>query len=151
MRHYGKRYKKENAKKVSARCRNHRIANHDLYVARDRANKTLNPEGRRNTLLKWQKKNPLKVRAHRKNYKARKRGAIGSHTAEEVLILFEKQKRCCAICKLALTEYDQDHIYPLSVGGSNWIGNIQLLCRACNQKKHAKDPIQFMQSIGFLI
>lgn len=27
----------------------------------------------------------------------------------------------------------------------------QLLCQTCNQKKHARDPIEHMQSLGFLI
>jgi hypothetical protein len=29
--------------------------------------------------------------------------------------------------------------------------NVQLLCPPCNLKKHAKDPIQFMQERGFLL
>lgn len=44
-----------------------------------------------------------------------------------------------------------DHIVPLALGGSNTDGNIQLLRATCNQQKHAKHPVVFMQERGFLL
>jgi hypothetical protein len=40
---------------------------------------------------------------------------------------------------------------PLAKGGTNTDNNMQLLKATCNQQKHAKDPVEFMQSRGFLI
>lgn len=42
-------------------------------------------------------------------------------------------------------------IVPLALGGTNTDGNMQLLRSTCNQKKHAKHPVDFMQQRGFLL
>ena len=42
-------------------------------------------------------------------------------------------------------------IKPLARGGTNQRTNLQLLCPPCNLSKSAKDPIDFMQSRGFLL
>lgn len=65
--------------------------------------------------------------------------------------LGDMQKWKCAICKEKLVKYDIDHIQPVSKGGTNEKHNLQLLCQRCNRTKQAKDPIEFMQSKGFLL
>jgi len=44
-----------------------------------------------------------------------------------------------------------DHIVPLAKGGKNIDSNIQLTCPKCNLEKNSKDPIEFMQSRGYLL
>lgn len=66
--------------------------------------------------------------------------ARGFHTQKEWQTLKEICNFTCLACRkrepdITLTE---DHIIPLSKGGSDDIGNIQPLCRSCNCKKHAK-------------
>lgn len=73
-------------------------------------------------------------------YKARKRKAEGSHTFGEWQLLKKQYGNICPACgrgepKIKLTE---DHIIPLSKGGSDFIENVQPLCVSCNTRKHTK-------------
>lgn len=65
---------------------------------------------------------------------ARERGAAGNHTLEEWVTLKNFYDNRCAICGQA-SILTKDHIIPLSEGGSDYIENIQPLCRSCNSKK----------------
>lgn len=68
---------------------------------------------------------------------AREKGAKGKHSLEEWEKLKIQFNYKCAICgeEKPLTK---DHIKPLSKGGSDYIYNIQPLCRNCNSKKNNK-------------
>jgi hypothetical protein len=61
----------------------------------------------------------------------------GSHTKIEWMNLCRKYKYTCLACgeRKPLTE---DHIVPVSLGGTDDIDNIQPLCLECNSRKNAK-------------
>jgi len=111
-----------------------------------------NPGCHRKASTKWQRKNPEKSLASAVNYRARKLGADGQHTAQDIKDLYAAQKGRCAYCKVKVGDkYHIDHIQPLSKGGGNGKDNLQICCPTCNQSKNAKDPIDFAQSLGLLI
>jgi 5-methylcytosine-specific restriction endonuclease McrA len=100
---------------------------------------------------KYREENKERMAAYKRNFKARSLGAEGKHTHEDVLFLLKSQGHCCAICKQTLHKYHVDHVIPISKGGSNNKDNLQILCRDCNMSKYNKDPIEYIQSLGYLI
>lgn len=64
----------------------------------------------------------------------------GSHTYGEWETLKAQYNYTCPMClkKEPDVRLTQDHIIPVSKGGSNNIENIQPLCRSCNSSKGAK-------------
>ena len=110
------------------------------------------PEKFRKRSTKWAKENPEKRCIIQRRRRARKLKAGGDHTLDDIKELLEKQKYKCIYCKTNLKNgYQVDHIKPLSKGGDNSKFNLQILCISCNQRKSAKDPIEYAQSIGLLL
>lgn len=62
--------------------------------------------------------------------------------------IYFRDRGLCVICHKDLSgivaiglEENYDHIVPLALGGLNDVSNIQLLCKECNLKKCAGEPI----------
>lgn len=164
---YNKKWLKDNYDSVIRRNREWRLSNPE----RNRANKARDYLKHKKKYLEIHRRyrethkeqirnakklnvaaNPEKYSAYKRNRKARKRNAAGSHRAEDIIGILRSQNGKCAYCKTKLGKsYHVDHIIPLISGGTNWPNNLQILCRRCNQTKSAKDPIDFMQERGFLL
>jgi 5-methylcytosine-specific restriction endonuclease McrA len=73
-------------------------------------------------------------------YRIRKLGANGSYTLGEWELLKKQYGYICPCCGKGEPEIKltADHIVPLSKGGSNYIENIQPLCKPCNSRKHTQ-------------
>lgn len=111
-----------------------------------------NYEADKERLANWRKANPDYWRSHVSNRRARKLKNGGVLSKDITQNLLKLQKGRCAVCKTDITkDRHLDHVVPLARGGTNDDLNVQLLCPSCNYSKHAKDPIQFMQSRGFLL
>lgn len=102
--------------------------------------------------LAYRKANPDRVKATKKRYNENKiaRGKLSPYLYVK---LFKLQKGMCACCGKLLDGVGDhmDHKMPLALGGTNTDDNIQLLHQRCNNQKSSKHPIDFMQSMGFLL
>lgn len=152
---YGKRWRLENLERSREMVRSWAARNKDYLVMRALEYDSTHRKERRAKAVKfrqsnqnyvdavkrYQAKNPDVRRTTSSNRRARERGAIGSHSTDEVRSLFIKQDGKCGICKLPIDgKYHKDHIVPLAAGGSNDISNIQITHPICNMRKHAKSP-----------
>lgn len=62
------------------------------------------------------------------------------------------QHGLCPYCKVDLNTVakHRDHIISLSRGGSHTELNLQLTCKPCNLRKHAKHPLDFAAEMGIV-
>lgn len=144
---YRKKYPIENKAKVEA----WRAANPEKMKARRAQYYLENRDEERKYHAEWLKNNPGANRAYVHNRRARIRATEGKLSVDLADRLFKLQRGKCPCCKRALgKDFHMDHKVPLALGGKNIDANIQLLRAECNMKKSKLDPVDFMQSKGFL-
>ena len=87
----------------------------------------------------WAKAHPDRIAAHQRTRRAQRHAAgRNDFTPEQWTELQERQDHRCAYCgKRAKGRLTQDHITPLSKGGSHTLSNIVAVCKSCNSKKNA--------------
>lgn len=142
----------ENKRMVAARVVIYRGIHAEKYSAMYASWRAENIDKAKQKDARYLRENPERARAKCARRRALKMGAEGSHTIDEVKALLARQKFKCAICKTGIkVGYQEDHIISLVAGGSDWIRNIQLLCKPCNCSKGAKHPITFAQQRGMLL
>jgi 5-methylcytosine-specific restriction endonuclease McrA len=153
-REYQRNWRSANIEKSRAWDRDRYAADPQKRRAYVYAWREANPEYSPSYLQEWLKANPKKIREYTARRRARKLAAEGSHTAENIDQIFKMQRGRCAHpwCRVKLDDsYHVDHIIALSVGGTNWPDNLQILCAPCNHSKSAKDPLDHARSHGMLL
>lgn len=140
MKERTKKWREDNPERYRESMRKCYLAKKERYIERATKWQRENPQKVRERNKRWIKKNPEKRNFIIYQNRRMRNGAEGSHTLYEWEALKKKYDYTCQKCRkrepeIKLTE---DHIIPLIKGGSNYISNIQPLCRSCNSKKHTK-------------
>ncbi len=143
-----KQWLKDNPEKARAACKRWRNANKSKARALTVAWVKNNPEKAKLSLDTWKRNNPEVMRFHEKKRRARKAGAVGSHTYAEWKARMAYFGHRCAYCLTPLVRATRDHIVPLVRGGANYIDNVVPACKLCNNRKHARPLLQFLQHYG---
>jgi 5-methylcytosine-specific restriction endonuclease McrA len=146
------RWYSANAAKMKVKNAAYYAAHTAYWRARGRAWAKAHPDKIKARGAKRRREHPEKIIEYAARRRALIRRASGSFTANDVLEIRQMQGDKCAACSRALKRKGQvDHIVSLINGGSNGRRNLQLLCATCNKTKNRRDPIEFMQSRGFLL
>lgn len=125
-------------------------AEHFAWKGGHEARVERNRDSTRAYLQKRRRENPERFREY---HRVRKAKTVGSSLPRgTVKGIGNAQRWKCIVCRKDIRNaYHVDHITPIALGGAHEKLNIQLLCPSCNVRKSAKDPIDFMQSRGFLL
>jgi 5-methylcytosine-specific restriction endonuclease McrA len=138
-------YRKNIDKKLAA-AKIKRERNRDKALAYAREWRKRNPERGKAAIALWRKENADRIRALNHNYRARKKNANGSSSAEAIAARIEYYGGLCAYCGVDFAHLD--HAIPLSRGGTHWPANIYPACEFCNSSKKDKTPAEFRAYIA---
>lgn len=135
-----RKYEQLHQQEVASRHHKYYLAHREEIIARSAQWHKENPEKVRIQNAKWNKNHPEKMREIVNRRRARKVAAIGSHTSKDFIELCRSTEWKCLCCDTPHTVkiLTEDHIVPLSKGGTDNIDNIQPLCRSCNSSKGVK-------------
>jgi 5-methylcytosine-specific restriction endonuclease McrA len=159
----GEKYRANNKEKVRAANAKWEMDNREKRLSRIRDSakenqrkkkwRTEHRELQRSLISAWHAKNPDAWRIYAQNRRARQRLLGGGLSKGLLAKLLKLQRGRCACCGCDLSKITPhlDHVVALKNGGAHDDSNIQVLCQSCNNEKHIKDPIIFMQSRGFLL
>jgi 5-methylcytosine-specific restriction endonuclease McrA len=111
---------------------------HEEMLERSRVYRKRNPETRKASVKAWAEKNKDSAKNAYNGRRARLRNADGDYTVDQFRAMCRIYGDMCLCCSAKGVTLSADHVVPLVHGGSNYIGNIQPLCRSCNSKKHTK-------------
>jgi hypothetical protein len=147
---YAKQYNLDNKEKKNAAGKQYYLDNREELRTARKQYYLDNKEKLSAANKRWAMANPIAVRTKDANRAARKRQAGGSFSSSDISSMLQKQQCRCVYCQKDITDnYHIDHIMPVKLLGTSFIGNIQLLCPFCNISKSAKHPDQYEREIGF--
>lgn len=136
-----KAFRERHRENISAKLQAYYQANKAKIVSRTKAYAIANPEKRKLHAISVQSRRRYRLLKSEEHF-----------TPKDVDRLKKLQRMNCANCGGSLKYgFHVDHRIPVSKGGDNGPGNIELLCPECNIAKSAKLPHEFAQEQGRLI
>jgi 5-methylcytosine-specific restriction endonuclease McrA len=133
-------YRERNKERRRQQAREYRLRDpeHWAVICQRWINK--NKDGPRKAAKAYSLRNPEKCRANYASRRCREIQAEGNFTGHDIKALLLSQEFKCAICGCDIHRkpFQVDHIRPLSKGGTNYAGNLQITCPPCNRRKAAK-------------
>lgn len=128
-------YKKKNRHFCSMKCYA-KFRKTKLPMVEQHAYKGIRKEGQTKQVYhrNYCKRHPKRIAHLKARRYAREKHADGKHSFQEWKNLVVEFDNKCAFCRKR-KNLTKDHIIPLSEGGTDYIDNIQPLCRNCNSKK----------------
>jgi len=131
-----------NKEKINAHDRTYHAEHSDEICARKRAQYWENPEKENARNKIYLATHPHVVAQHNGRRRAAKANApINDLTAAQWETIKAQFGYRCAYCGHKVKKLTQDHIIPLSKGGSHTMSNIVPACKSCNSKKRDRAPL----------
>lgn len=145
---YAAAYRLANLSRIKEIAAAYHIKHREALAQRRAAN----PEKSRAYNAAYRAAHPERHRIYDQNKRVTRGKSPGKLSHGLAQKLYRLQRGKCPCCGKPLgDDYHLDHKMPLALGGSNTDDNMQLLRAVCNMQKHAKHPVDFMQSRGFLL
>lgn len=145
---YNRKYRAENLDRERSRSRKWANENKDKIIAAIYADRKRRPEHFREYFKKRRRENTENIKAIDKRRRAKRLAKIDGDelsfgAVDWKQLMSEHDYRCFYCGKRSFLT--QDHIEPLSRGGSHTYGNILPACGPCNNSKNASTLEEWMQ------
>ena len=125
-----------------------RLKNAERHRANARAWREAHPEAARAMNARWGKAHPEAVQQMKERRRARKANAsVNDLTADQWCEIKAAYGYRCVYCGRKMQRLTQDHLTPLSKGGSHTASNIVPACHSCNSKKHTGPVLRPVQPL----
>lgn len=129
--------------------REYRTINREKELAKQALWREKNREKLREKNRRWMQAHPEVYREASKIRRVNKNNApLRDLTREQWETIQASQDHRCAYCgKRCKGRLSQDHITPLSKGGSHTLHNVIAACRNCNSRKRTGPPLKAVQPL----
>src|SRR5215831_12036143 len=125
-------YRQTHAARLRTRDRAYHTANKEMRTAQSRASYAKHAEKRRKESLMYKQLHPERnAEAHQRRRASKACAPLNDLTAVQWESIKQQFGYRCAYCDRKMQRLTQDHITPLSKGGSHTMSNIVPACKSC--------------------
>ena len=132
-------YRERHGEKINARRRQLR-AEDEGYAERQREHRR-NSNARTRDKIAERNRDYYDANSHKwAAMRAKRQDLIDQYEPINRMDIYKRDGGRCRLCNIALAphEFELDHIVPLALEGPHVWSNVQVLCKPCNRRKHAR-------------